>query len=326
MPYDYQYNQIVRILPLKRIVAGATGLIGTELVNHWLRDGHTVIVIGRNKEKIRKQFQGKVEALEWNALKPDYFKNAEIVVNLAGEGIADKRWSESRRKEILQSRIITTNTIVSLLISLGSDAPPLFNASAIGIYGLQPQVKNGLPLTLDETTLIDSHHAPDFLSHIGREWEKATFPAKENGIRVVNMRFGVVLAKQGGALPKIVQPFYFFLGGPIGTGNQPFSWIAIDDLLRAIDFLIDKNNISGAVNIVSPQCVTQRDLAKTIGHVLHKPSFIRTPSFMLKLMFGDMAHELLLEGQHVHPQRLLELKFKFKYPDIESALRHVYSL
>lgn len=311
---------------MKRIVAGATGLIGTELVNHWLRDGHAVIVIGRNKAKIENQFQGKVEALKWDELKPDNFKDAEVAVNLSGAGIADKRWSESRKKEILQSRIITTKKIVSLLLSLGSDAPPLFNASAIGVYGLQPQIKNELPVKLDETFLIDWDHAHDFLSQVGREWEKATFPAKENGVRVVNMRFGVVLAKEGGALSKIVQPFYFYLGGPIGTGNQPFSWIAIDDLLRAIDFLIDKKDFSGAINIVSPQCMTQRNLAKTIGLVLHKPSFMQTPSFMLKLMFGEMARELLLEGQHVYPQRLLELKFQFKYPDLESALRHIYSL
>lgn len=308
---------------MHRIVAGGTGLIGSTLINHWLMQGHTVTVIGRSTEKIRKMFQNRVNSIELRSLKPDLFHHAEVVVNLAGAGIADKRWSDTRKKEILHSRINATQKIVEALTALGQNAPPLLNASAIGIYGLQQQVIDGLPLKLDENTPIDWNTAPDFLSYVGREWEKRTHPARDLGIRVVNLRFGVVLAKEGGALPKMVQPFYFFLGGTIGSGQQPFSWVAITDVIRAIDFLIENPHISGPVNIVAPGCITQHDLSKMIGKILHKPSFIPTPAFMLKLFFGEMARELLLEGQNVYPKHLLDSGFNFSFPDIESALQHV---
>lgn len=309
---------------MNRIILGGTGLIGSQLVRHWLMQGHTVTVIGRSSKKIQKIFKNRVNALEFDSLQPDMLRQAEVVVNLAGAGIADGRWSEERKQAILHSRIHTTQKIVERLMLLGQEAPPLFNASAIGVYGLQPQVTNGLPLKLDENTPINWDAAPpDFLSQVGREWEKATHPAKQKGVRVVNLRFGVVLAKEGGALPKIVQPFYFFLGGKIGTGQQPFSWIAIDDVIRSIDFLLEKQHISGSVNIVAPGCVSQYDLAKAIGKVLHKPSVMSTPAFVLKCIFGEMARELLLEGQHVYPKILLDSSFVFSFPDIESALRRV---
>ncbi len=309
---------------MKRIIAGATGLIGSKLANHWLNQGHEITIIGRSRQSINKTFQNRVQAIEWNELNPELFRNSEAVVNLAGASIGDKRWSQKRKQEILLSRIDSTVKLVSILSSLGKDAPALFNASAIGVYGLQKQSLQGLPPKLDEDTTFDWNSNTDFLSFIGREWEKATHPAHEKGVRVVNMRFGVVLSKDGGALPKIALPFYFFLGGPIGTGQQPFSWITFDDLIRAIDFLLENKQISGPINIVSPECVTQRDLAKDIGKVLHKPSFMPTPGFILEAIFGEMGRELLLEGQHVYPKRLLELGFQFSYPDIESALKHIY--
>ena len=310
---------------MHRIIAGGTGLIGTELIHHWLAQGHQVTIISRSTEKVRKIFQNRVNAVDIDSLKPELFHQADVVVNLAGAGIADKRWSEARKQEILNSRIHVTQKIVKLLTMLGQNAPPLFNASAIGIYGLQQQVSNGLPIKLDENTPIDWNSAPDFLSHIGHEWEKATQPATASGIRVVNLRFGVVLSKKGGALPKIVQPFYFFLGGPIGTGQQPFSWVAIEDVVRAIDFLLPKKEMTGPVNIVAPGCTTQQELARAIGKIIGKPCVVPTPGFALKLVFGEMADELLLEGQHVYPTRLLESGFTFSYPEIESALRHELS-
>lgn len=306
---------------MQRIVVGGTGLVGTALVNHWLTQGHAVTVVGRSKEKIAQLFKNQIIALEWNDLSSILFRKAEVVVNLAGAGIADKRWTAARKEIILRSRIEATKKIVHILTQLGKESPPLLNASAIGVYGLQKQMPQGLPLTLDEKTAIDWNNAPDFLSHVGREWEKATQPASQQGIRVVNMRFGVVLAKQGGALPQIIQPFYFFLGGKIGTGQQPFAWIAIDDLVRGIDFILHNSALSGAVNLVSPHCITQQELSKAIGKVLHKPSMMTTPAFLLKLIFGEMAHELLLEGQNVYPARLLEAGFHFSFSDIEPALQ-----
>jgi len=309
---------------MRMIIAGGTGLIGTKLARHWLAQGHTVSIIGRSKKHIYEIYQDRVEALEWRALEAKNFKEAAVVINLAGSGIADKRWTRSRKEEILASRLKPTQKIVSFLSSLGASSPPLFNASAIGVYGLQRELNSGLPPRLDENTSIDWSYSPDFLSHVAREWEKVTHPASQQGVRVVNLRFGVVLSKDGGALPRIAFPFHYFLGGPIGSGKQPFSWVAIKDVIRAIDYLFENPEISGPINIVAPICVTQNELTKALGIVLHRPTFLRVPSITLKLILGEMANELLLKGQHVYPLKLLQQGFQFSFPDIESALIDSY--
>ncbi len=307
------------------IVAGGTGLIGQALIHHWLTKNYKITVIGRSRAKISNLFGNRVRAIERTELSTESFLDADVVVNLAGAGVADRRWTSSYKQEILDSRVGPTQRISTLLASLGQEAPPLFNASAVGIYGLQPQSPTGLPPRFDENTPIDWNAAPDFLSHVGREWEKTTRIASDKGVRVVNLRFGVVLTKEGGALPKIARPFYFFMGGPVGTGHQPFTWVSIMDLISAIDFLLEKKSISGPVNIVSPQSVMQADLAQAIGSVLHKPSRMRMPSFMFKTLLGsEMAQELLLEGQNVYPQRLLESGFKFSFPEITEALSYIF--
>jgi uncharacterized protein len=308
---------------MHRVIAGGTGLIGKRLVEHWLKQNHTITVVGRSQQQIEKMFSTRVQAITWDQLTRDVLASAEVVVNLAGSSVGDKRWSEARKQEILDSRINTTKKIAGLLAELGHDSPPLLNASAVGIYGLQQQLSDRLPPQLDESAEIDWNHPPDFLSLVARRWEKAAEPAIAKGVRVLFLRFGVVLAKEGGALPQIVKPFQLYLGGRIATGNQPFSWIAIDDVIRAIDFLLTKRDLSGPFNIVAPECVPERMLAETIGKVIHRPSMIRTPAFALKWMLGEqMAQELLLEGQHVYPKRLLDLEFNFSYPEIEPALMH----
>ena len=309
---------------MHRVITGGTGLIGKRLVEHWLQQNHTITVIGRTNQHIQEVFGTRVQAVTWDSLTRDVLQSAQIVVNLAGVNVGDKRWNESLKQEILTSRIEATKKIAGLLGELGSKAPALFNASAIGIYGLQQQLYDGLPPRLDESTRIDWDHPSDFLSQVACRWEKAAEPAVTNGVRVVFLRFGVVLAKEGGALPKIVQPFRFFLGGPIGTGNQPFSWIAIDDVIRAIDFLIEKPDLSGVFNIVAPGGVVQKQLAEAIAKTLKRPAVMRMPAFLLKQLFGEeMVKELLLEGQHAYPKRLLEAGFKFEYPDIDLALNHI---
>lgn len=308
---------------MHRIIAGATGLIGTQLVNHWLSQGMTVTVVGRSRKAIQSKFNNRVNAVEWQELHVDHFKQVDLVINLAGAGVADKRWSEARKQEMLNSRIDATTKIVSLLQTLGTEAPALFNASAIGVYGLQKQQLLGLPPRLDEETVIDFDMATDFLSKIAIEWEKATQPAIQAGVRVVNLRFGVVLSREGGALPMIAKPFTFYMGGQVGAGQQPFSWVVIDDLIRAVDFLMAHPEMKGPVNIVAPGCVTQRDFAKSIAKVLHKPCMLTTPAWVLKFVFGEMANSLLLEGQYVYPKRLLETGFQFSYPDAEPALKYL---
>lgn len=309
---------------MHRIITGATGLIGKRLTEHWLKSQKKVVVVGRSKQGIKDVFGTRVIPITWDEFTREDLKSAEIVVNLAGANIADKRWTDSRKQEILNSRIKTTQKIANMLAAMGKDAPPFFNASAIGIYGLQQQSTSGLPKAFDEDSPIDWNHPTDFLSRIGRLWEKAAIPADASGARVVFLRFGVVLAREGGALPQLLKPFRFYMGGILGTGFQPFSWVAIEDVISAIDFIFANPALKGAFNIVAPECVTERTLAQTIGKIMHKPAKVTTPTFALEMLMGkELTKELLLEGQHVYPKRLLQLGFQFQYPTIESVLKHV---
>src|SRR6185312_1821121 len=301
---------------MKRIIAGATGFIGQQLTKRWLAAGHQIVAIGRSRAKIKQCFGAQVQALEWQELNTEIIQNAQVVVNLAGANIGAGRWTTKRRQQILDSRVNTTRQLAELCARLGAQSPALFNASAVGVYGLQTSMAEGLPPALDETTTIDFQQAPDFLAKVGRAWELAALPAKNAGARVVWMRFGVVLAKHGGVLPRLALPVRFFLGGPMGSGQQPFSWISLVDLLNAIDFLLDHSEINGAVNLVAPGCVTQKQFIQALAKVLHRPSFFPLPAIVLKLLFGQMAEELLLKGQRVYPKRLLELGFQFKYPKV----------
>jgi uncharacterized protein (TIGR01777 family) len=311
---------------MKRIIAGATGFIGQYLVKKWLAEKYEIIVIGRSRAKIKNIFNDTVQAIEWNELAQQHniFDNAQIILNLAGTGIGEARWTESRKQEILLSRTEATRQLAELCASYGAASPPLFNANAVGVYGLQREACDGLPVALDENTPINFQQAPDFLAEVARKWELAALPAKTAGVRVVYLRFGVVLAKHGGVLPRLSLPFRLFLGGPIGTGCQPFSWISLIDLGAAIEFLLQHSDISGAVNLVAPDGITQKQLAVALGKALHRPSLLPTPAFVLKLIFGQMAEELLLAGQHVVPTRLLQRGFTFQYPTIETALASIY--
>lgn len=308
---------------MKIVIAGGTGFIGRAMIQRYLLAHHEIIVIGRSQAKIRSIFDQKIKAITWKNLQ-DHAKDietADVIINLSGAGIGDARWTAERKAEILNSRINPTTAIVELCSQWGPHSPPLFNASAVGVYGLEPSSENGLPPALDEETALDFNaHVEDFVDFVARQWEMATWPAREAGVRVVNMRFGVVLGKDGGVLSKLKLPFLFGLGGKLGTGKQAFSWVALPDLLRAIDFLLAHPNITGPVNIVAPGCVTQEQFAHALARTLHRPAIIPTPKFMLELAFGQMAEELLLSGQHVVPTLLQKQGFKFEYPDIKSAL------
>lgn len=306
---------------MQRIIAGGTGLIGKRLVAHWLQQQHDIIVVGRSKKRIQDIFGNRVQALSWEQLTTQLLQSAELIVNLAGESIGTKRWTKLRKQQILNSRVDTTSELARLLAPLGAASPPLFNASAVGIYGLQQSFVDRLPPPLTENTPIN--HPKDFLSLVGQQWERAANPAIDRGVRVIFLRFGVALAKEGGALPKLMQPFEYYLGGPIGSGYQPFSWVAIADVIRAIEFLMNHPETTGPFNIVSPQCVQQAIVAKTIAKVLKRPDAVRLPAWLIELLFGEMGRELLLEGQHVYPLRLHEMNFKFHYAEIETALNKI---
>ena len=306
-------------------VAGGTGFIGQFLIKQYLDAGRKVTVISRSKASVERVFSDTVNALEWQALSPTnyhWLNEIDLIINLAGASIAEKRWSAERKQALIDSRVIPTQKLVALCSQLGQNSPPLFNASAVSVYGTQIPLASGLPAQLTEDTPIDFDHPVDFSSTITRRWEKTTHRAKDKGVRVVNMRFGVVFANKGGALQRMALPFKFFIGGKIGSGRQPLPWVTRVDLYRAIEFLIEHADVNGPVNIVSPQCVTQEELAECIGKLLNRPSIVPTPAFVMKLAFGQMASELILEGQNVFPKVLIDHGFKFEYGDLKSALRY----
>lgn len=304
------------------IVAGATGLIGRSLVPVLLKRGHAVTVIGRNIDKIRAAFSDAVNAVAWgkiDSLSPDAF---DVVINLAGENIADSRWSDQAKSLIKNSRIEATSRIVSWCLNSKNKKIHLYNASAIGIYGLQEAI-NGLPRAITESDPVPSENPDCFLREVGEAWEKAAVPAVEAGILVTWMRFGVVLKKNEGILGKLALPFSLGLGSILGTGRQAFSWIHIDDLIQAILFLISNPEMTGPINIVSPRTVSQMEFAKTLATVLKRPIFLKMPRSLIKLLFGQMGEELLLGGQNIYPERLLKSGFQFKYPDIFTSLADI---
>lgn len=310
---------------MKCLIAGGSGFIGSALIEFWLSQQHEISVLGRDKQKIVTQFSDRVRAISWDEFEKNshaLLQGFDCVVNLCGANIGEKRWSAQRRAEILQSRIEPTQKIAAALAAM-QHPPRLLNASAIGSYGLQNTQTHNLPPAFDEQSALPSP-APDFLSEVAQAWERATQTASHAGVSVVNLRFGVVLAAHNGALAQLAKPFRFGLGAVIGSGAQPFSWIALDDAIRAIDFLAKQPAIVGPVNLVSVQAVSQREFAHTLARVLHRPCLLTIPGWVLKIALGKMADELVLSGQHVVPTRLRELNFRFDYPTLDLALTKIF--
>lgn len=313
---------------MKIAIAGATGFLGQPLVRGWIADGHDVIVIGRDGQRAFELFEKRVKVLTWDGLKSPQgqtlMTDIDAVVNLSGASIAGQRWTPQYKEEILQSRLRTTAALVSALEQIKNKKVSFLNASAVGVYGIQAPVADDLPAGLTESSepVADWHNS--FLVDVCHQWENAALPARNSGHRVVLMRLGVILGRQGGALEKMALPFRLFAGGPVGTGHQPLCWISREDACRAINFLLKRQEIDGPVNLVAPLLLTQKEFAKIIGKVLSRPGFIPTPAFALKLILGEMAQELLLSGQNVLPQKLQKAGFMFEHPDVETALRCIY--
>lgn len=297
---------------MKILITGASGLVGSRLMPALKSLGHEVIGLTREKSPARG------DSAFWDPqggfIDAGALAGCDAAVNLAGESIAAGRWTAGRKRAIRDSRVNATTTIAQALATLEPRPRVLVNASAVGYYG-----SRGDEL-LDESS---SSGSGDFLSGVCRDWEAATEPAVRTGIRVVMTRFGVILSKQGGALAKMLTPFKLGLGGKIGSGRQYMSWVAIDDVVGAIVHTLQTETLSGPVNVVAPQPITNAEFTKTLGKVLSRPTIFPMPAFAAKLAFGEMGEELLLGGQRVRPTRLLESDYTFKYPEIEAALRHV---
>jgi uncharacterized protein (TIGR01777 family) len=289
---------------MRVVVAGAHGLIGSALVPRLAAEGHHVVPLERPA-----QWDPERGTIDRGAL-----AGAHVVVNLAGENVFG-RWTAEKKRRIRQSRVEGTRLISEAVAALESPPAMLLAASAIGYYGDRG----------DEPLTEASAPGSDFLAQVARDWEAATASAARAGIRVVHLRFGVVLSPAGGALARLLPPFRLGLGGPVGSGAQYFSWIAMDDLLAALLFLWNTPELSGAVNLTHPHPVTNREFAQSLGRVLGRPAVIPVPAFALRLAFGAEGAEMLRSGQRVLPERLLTAGFRFRHADLDAALRALLS-
>jgi uncharacterized protein (TIGR01777 family) len=293
------------------VVTGASGLVGKRLCAELQRDGVEVI------RAVRRPIGPQPNELSWN---PDFnqiesgkLERVDAVVHLAGENISEHRWTDAFKQRIRESRLRGTRLISETIAKLGSKPRTFICASAIGYYGNRG----------DEQLTESAAPGDDFLAEVCRDWEAACQPARDAGIRVVNLRIGVVLSAEGGALKKMLTPFKLGLGGKIGSGRQWMSWIALDDLSSVIQFALANERLSGSANAVTPNPVTNAEFTKTLGRVLGRPTVFPMPAFAAKLAFGEMADALLLSSTRVTPQALTQAGYQFSHPDLERALRHL---
>lgn len=293
---------------MKILIGGASGFIGRPLAAH-LKKNHEVYTLVRNKP-----LEGKTRIFwDIDALKIETDIDFDAIINLAGENIASGWWTKAKKEAILQSRINATKTIARFF-SLRNKLPKIvINASAIGYYGSRG----------DETLTENSSKGAGFLAEVCDQWERALLPIKDRGIRTVFLRTGVVLSKDGGMIKRLLPPFKLCLGGVIGDGSQYISWIDLDDFVFAVDHILNESSIAGAVNMVSPNPVTNRTFTKKFAKAISRPALFPMPKSALKLIFGEMAEEMLLTSQRVIPENLMEHGYQFRYPTIESSLNNI---
>lgn len=296
---------------MRILITGSTGLVGSALIPLLKSKGHQIVRLVRSTPK------DSAAEVFWNpekgVLSGDELEGIDAAVHLAGENLAEGRWTDEKKRKIRESRVKGTRLLSEKLASLNRRPEVLVSASAVGFYGDRG----------DEILTEQSASGSDFLSEVCREWELATQPAAQAGVRVVNLRFGVIFSREGGALKKMLLPFKMGVGGKLGSGRQYMSWITIDDAVGAIGFALENERLRGPVNVVAPQLTTNYEFTKTLGHVLSRPTIFTVPAFAARLVFGEMADATLLSSQRVEPARLKEAGFVFKYPELEGALTHV---
>jgi uncharacterized protein len=298
---------------MKILVTGSSGLVGTALGQTLAKAGHTVCRLVRPQSAAG---EGPKEgfAVAWNPTTGELGGagvGADAVVNLAGASIADGRWSTQRKETLRASRIDTTRALVNALAKMNARPSVLVSASAIGIYGNRG----------DETVTEESKPGTDFLAGLAQEWEAEALKAEALGIRVVLARFGIILAREGGALAKMLTPFKLGAGGCLGSGKQWMSWVTLEDVVGALKLTIESSSARGATNFVAPQPVQNAEFTKVLAKALHRPAFFPAPAFALRLALGEMADALLLSSQRVVPQALQKLGYKFLHSDLPSALK-----
>ncbi len=297
---------------MRVVIAGGSGLIGRALARHLSGKGHSIVVLSRRPYRVEDLPAG-VETAVWDGASSagweEVADGAHAIVNLAGEGIANRRWSYAQKRRLRDSRVQSTNGVVAAIRAAAQKPAVLLQASAVGYYGNAAAEE------------VDERHAPgaDFLADLSQEWEHASDPVEELETRRVVLRLGVSLSTAGGMLPRVLLPFRFFAGGPLGSGRQWVPWIHIEDTVRAMEFLMNRSAIAGPVNVCAPQPAPFGEFADAVGSALGRPALCRVPSWVLRLMMGEMA-DVVLHGQRAVPSRLIEAGFKFRYPEVTAAL------
>lgn len=328
---------------MKIVIAGSSGLVGSALTDSLLRDGHTVVRLRRSgsgakkeggknggrsnsaaEKSAQKSASGNIIDIAWNPntcdLEGEPFgaeqgkvEGSDALVNLAGASIAEETWNAERKAVLRSSRIHITRELVCSLEKLEDGPKTIVSASAIGYYGNRG----------DEVLTEESKPGDDFLARLALEWEAEAVKAEAMGMRVARLRFGIILAKHGGALPQMMRPFKFGVGGRIGSGLQWMSWVALQDVVSVIRLALENRAVSGAVNVVAPQPVRNADFAQALGRAMHRPSIVPVPAFALEFALGEMAEALLLASQRVAPARLEQLGYRFAQRDLSSALTSI---
>ena len=305
---------------MKIVIAGGTGLIGRELASRMASVGHQVVVLTRDNSG--QTPTSPLRRLEWN---PDgtagpwarELDGADAIVNLAGEGIADGRWTPARKEELRLSRVLPTRSLVAAVREAAMRPAVFLQGSAVGFYGIQHGVRE-----------LDESFPPgdDFLGSLCVAWEAEAHPISALGSRLLIVRTGLILAKEGGVVERLRQPFKFFVGGPVGSGQQFVSWIHRDDWVALAMWALSTPTVSGVINGTSPTPVTNASFSAALGRALHRPSWFRVPGLALRAIYGEMANALLVNGQRVVPKRSVELGFTFTHPSIEEAMEDVIGL
>ncbi|MGY8768859.1 MAG: TIGR01777 family oxidoreductase [Pirellulales bacterium] len=303
------YAQSIKDSKMNIAISGSKGLVGSALWPYLENDQHQLTRLVRSNPADKEI----VWNYQSNVFDAEKFADIDSVIHLAGESIAEGRWTKAKKQRIVDSRLLGTKFLCDNLAKLPTPPKSIICASAIGYYGE----------TGNHPVNEDSPQGDLFLSDVCSKWEEATQSATDAGIRVVNLRFGVILSPKGGALAKMLLPFSLGVGGKIGNGRQFWSWISLDDVISAIHFLLNNTNISGPVNIVAPHSVTNLEFTKTLGKVMRRPTIFPMPHFAARVALGEMVNDLLFASTRVVPQKLLDTGFEFRHPDLEPALRHL---
>jgi uncharacterized protein len=303
---------------MRVIIAGGSGLIGRALGIELSQHGYEVVVLSRSPEASPGNLPGSLRIVHWDGKSTrgwgDLVNEAKAIVNLAGASISGGRWTDAKKRLIVQSRVDAGNAVTQAVGNASSKPEVVVQASAVGYYGPHR----------DELLTEAAPVGSDFLARVCVQWEASSADVEKAGVRRVIVRTGVVLSNRGGALPLMALPYRLFVGGPIGTGRQWFPWISLADEVGAIRFLIENSSASGVYNFCAPNPLTNQEFGEVLGKVLHRPSYFPAPAFLFKLLFGEMS-TILLDGQRQIPERLLNLGYSFQFQQAEQALKEIYS-